>query len=394
MTASAEAHAPGGHGPGGSGLGRGWREAAQAAQNAALPSGSAVVSCSAPLGSGGLGRHLQELCEAFARGGSEVRCISASSRAAEPGGEPRHGPGIPYLASVLRAMPMLPSSPGVRARAAMIEFDRYAAARLAGAEHLLAFNGQALAQFAAARRAGLSSWSLVSANPHLRRLARQHGLARRSYPLEGSWATRLLERNLAEYEQADRIYYASEYVRSSFIEEGAPEESLVRFPLTPDPRYAPGAREPAPRFEIVFVGSLSVHKGVPLLIDAVRRLPDLDLGLRLVGGWGTPGMRRFVERARVADGRIAVCPGDPLPHLRQASLCVHPAYEDGFSYAPAEALAAGVPVIVSEDTGMNELITPGRDGLVLPTGDLGALVEAIEAAYRGEAFTMAGAGDG
>ncbi len=63
---------------------------------------------------------------------------------------------------------------------------------------------------------------------------------------------------------------------------------------------------------------------------------------------------------------------------------MHPAYEDGFAYAPAEALACGVPVIVSEDTGMKELIDPGVTGMVLPTGDLGTLTETIEAAYRGE----------
>src|SRR6185312_11220263 len=115
-------------------------------------------------------------------------------------------------------------------------------------------------------------------------------------------------------------------------------------------------------------------------------------GLRLIGGWGTPGMRRFVQRALAADARISVCPGDPLPHLRAASLCVHPAYEDGFGYAPAEAQAAGVPVIVSEDTGMKELIAVGRDGLIVPTGDLDALTEAIEQAYRGTAFPAGGDG--
>ena len=67
-------------------------------------------------------------------------------------------------------------------------------------------------------------------------------------------------------------------------------------------------------------------------------------------------MRRYLERARARDPRISVVPGDPLPHLQRARLCVHPAYEDGFGYAPAEALACGVPVIVTEDTGMKELI--------------------------------------
>lgn len=320
----------------------------------------------------------------------------------------------PYLSKVLSTVPV-PTSRGVRARAFFAEFDAHAAARLPAADHLLAFNGQALAQFRAARRKGYASTSLISANPHLRRLARQHALARSRYPLEGSWATRLLGRNLAEYAQADLIYVTSRYMRESFLEEGIDEAKLVDFPLTPDPRYTRegtrdasnhsfsdhdvsgrdfsnrgpvdrGAsdRDAADRFEIVYIGSLAVHKGVPLLVDAVRRLDHLDLRLRLVGGWGTPGMRRFIQSACAADRRIVLTPGDPLPHLRSAALCVHPAYEDGFAYAPAEALAAGVPVIVSEDTGMKELIEPGRTGLVLATGDLDAFTEAIEAAYRGE----------
>ena len=95
-------------------------------------------------------------------------------------------------------------------------------------------------------------------------------------------------------------------------------------------------------------------------------------------------MRRFVEASCAGDPRISVRPGDPLTRLRTARLCVHATYEDGFAYAPAEALAAGVPTIVSADTGMKELISEGRNGLVLATGDEQALSEAIDAAYRGE----------
>jgi glycosyltransferase involved in cell wall biosynthesis len=97
-------------------------------------------------------------------------------------------------------------------------------------------------------------------------------------------------------------------------------------------------------------------------------------------------MRRFVQQACATDRRIVAGPGDPLPHLRKASVCVHPAFEDGFAYAPAEALVGGVPVIVSEDTGMKELVDSPRAGLIVPTGDLDALAAAIEAAYRRELF--------
>lgn len=360
------------------------RERALAAQTAALAPGRAVVSCMAPLGSGGLGRHIQEILDAFERDGRPAASISESG----PRPAARHAPGVPYLITLLRAT-RFPTSLGRRACAAMTEFDAYAAAHLPRADQLVGFNGHAIGQFRAARGRGFETLTLVSANSHLRRVMRQHELALRRHPLEGSWTSHLLERNLAEYERADRLFVASRYIRESFLEEGYPEGKIVEFPLTASPRYEHAVRQPGDRFEIVYVGSLQVHKGVPLLIDALRRLPRLDAGLVLVGGWGTTGMRRFVQRACAEDPRISVAPGDPLPHLQRASLCVHPAYEDGFAYAPAEALAAGVPLIVSEDTGMKELVSVGRDGVIVPTGDLDALVEGIEAAYRGELLTGA-----
>ncbi len=97
-------------------------------------------------------------------------------------------------------------------------------------------------------------------------------------------------------------------------------------------------------------------------------------------------MRRFVQRASPRTRASVVRPGDPLPHLRRAALCVHPSYEDGFGYAPVEALACGVPRSSATTPACSELIEPGRNGLVVPTGDLDALTQAIEAAYRGELF--------
>jgi glycosyltransferase involved in cell wall biosynthesis len=369
-------------------LGTTWRLETAKAQEKALPSGATTVSCSAPYGVGGLGRHLEEIVDALGRSEQPVTRISGSTRPAASASQrdtsPRHMPAIPNLKTVLSLLPVS-ASPGWRTRAFMVEFDSYAAQRLPAADHLIAFNGQALKQVRAAKRARYQSVSLLSANSHLRRVVRQHARAHRQYSLEGSWATHLVNRNLMEYARVDRIYVASRYTLESFLEEGFHDEKLTLFPFTPASRYQP-TNEPSftGTFDIVFIGSLTVAKGVPLLIDAVRRLPHRDMRLVLVGGWTTRGMRRFIQNAIADDGRISVHPGDPLPYLRDARLCVHPTYEDGFGYAPAEALACGVPVIVSEDTGMKDLIDPGDNGVILPTGDLPALTEAIEAAYRGE----------
>jgi glycosyltransferase involved in cell wall biosynthesis len=289
-------------------------------------------------------------------------------------------------ALAVRLAPFIRLSPAWRMWAASVAFDEQAVRRLPTAEHLIAFNGTALAQLSGARQAGYASTSLVAANSHYRHVLRRHALAQQQHPgIERPWVTHLLERNLAEYAQADQVYVASRYIRESFLEEGYEESRLLRFPLTPDPRYGPPAvRSESSTFDILYIGSLSVHKGVPVLLDAFRRLPGADMRLKLLGGWSTRGMRRLLERACAEDRRISVGPGDPLEALSGARLCVHPAYEDGFAYAPAEALACGVPVLVSEDTGMKELIDPGVSGLVLPTGDAGALAEAIEAVHRGE----------
>jgi glycosyltransferase involved in cell wall biosynthesis len=361
-----------------------WREEIERIQSAVLPSGRITLTCSAARGDGGLGRHLDEILRAAARAGARATCISAGQQPPPVRAYPWRALPAAAVSRALRA-PLIPASPGLRTWAFMLEFDAQAARRIAPAEHLIAFNSQALAQFRVAARMGFDSLGLVSANPHIRHLAHQHELAHRRYPLEDSWARYLIERNIAEYARAQSIYVGSRYTAETFSEHGVAEERLVRFPFTPDPRYR--RREHAhtrEEFEILYVGRLAVHKGVPLLIDAFRRLPHRDMRLTLVGGWATRGMRRFVEQARAADARISVGPGDPLPRLRDASLCVHPTYEDGFAYAPAEALACGVPLIVSEDTGMKELIDDPRRGLILPTGDLDALTEAIDAAYRRE----------
>jgi len=79
----------------------------------------------------------------------------------------------------------------------------------------------------------------------------------------------------------------------------------------------------------------------------------------------------------MTDERITVGPGDPLPLLQRADVFVHPTYEDGFGYAPMEALACGVPVIVTEDTGMKEHVQEGENGYVVPTGSVEATAEAL-----------------
>src|ERR1700693_1087370 len=172
-------------------------------QEKALPSGRVVVSCSAPLGVGGLGRHLNEIVDALHR--REQATVRIDGSGYEDSRAGHRGPRLPTRSTVLARLPVRFSA-ATRLWAYSVDFDAYAARRLPAAEHLIAFNGTALAQIHAARRAHYGSSSLISANSHLRRVVRQHAKARRRYPLEGSWADHLVRRNVAEYARVDRIY--------------------------------------------------------------------------------------------------------------------------------------------------------------------------------------------
>jgi len=127
----------------------------------------------------------------------------------------------------------------------------------------------------------------------------------------------------------------------------------------------------------VYVGRLQVTKGLIDLFDAFATIEDRDAELLLVGGTATRAMERYIAQRAAVDGRFRFCPGDPLPALNRADVLVHPSYEDALALGPLEALACGLPVIVSEDTGMKEFVVEGETGYVVPTGDVGALTAAM-----------------
>src|SRR6202035_5721934 len=127
-----------------------WRTETERAQAAAVPCGRVVVTCSAELALGGLGRHFKEVVHALERAEQPTVCLSGSTRESAARAR-RRTPGLPDPARLLSALP-IPLSRGLRTRAMMVEFDAYAAGHLPDADHLIAFNGQALGQFREARR--------------------------------------------------------------------------------------------------------------------------------------------------------------------------------------------------------------------------------------------------
>jgi glycosyltransferase involved in cell wall biosynthesis len=335
-----------------------------------------TISCGAPYGLGGLGRHLEQLVEGARADGSLFRYYAAGE--IDAGDFAARAVGS-RLGQALSAYTPLRFNPGGRAWVGAELFDRAVARDLEPVEATVGFSGQALHTFERARELGCARLELVSPTCHVDHVVARHDAAYRLHPIEKPWLSERQRRKCTlEYELADAIHVTSGYAAESFAARGLAAK-VQHHALRVSDRFTPGTRGEDGLFRIVYVGALTVAKGVPVLLDAFRGLDDPDLRLTLVGGWATRGMRRHLAASTAADPRISIAPGDPLPQLRRSDVYVHPSWHDGFALAAREAMACGLPVVVTEDTGMKESVEGGVDGWIVPTGDAEAIAERLAA---------------
>ncbi len=342
---------------------------------------SLTIVCNAPYGGGGQGQHLAQVVEDSQDLYSEIRYYCALARADDPRGQ---AISVPRWVQWLSRIPPWRMDAGLRGDLVARFFQKRVLNQLKMHGTLLGFSGCCRSVLQSARRSGVDSLQVESPTLHGSVVRRQLDKARNRYPLEHSWMGQGYYRNtLVEYELADSIWVNSNYARETFLHEGVPEGKLRVRRLRIHPRFRPPEHSPDnTKMHIVYTGSLTVAKGVPLLLEAFAAITDPEARLTLVGGTGSRGMRQYVESALSRDPRIRVVLGDPLPVLQSATVYVHPSFSDGYGYAPMEALACGIPVIVSADTGMKDCVVDGVNGYVVPTGSVEAIVERLRQLRR------------
>ncbi len=196
-------------------------------------------------------------------------------------------------------------------------------------------------------------------------------------PAPSAW---LLERCTREALEADCVLAPSEYVRSTLAAVGVPEERIVLLPYGADTeQFLPApARRNGP-FRVLFVGQLSQRKGIKYLLEAYRRLRLPDAELLLVGNLSGSG--RGLRAYRECFRHIPPLPQPELPQwYAQADVFVYPSLHEGSALAIYEALAVGLPVITTPNSG--SVVRDGMEGFLVPVRDTAALAEKILALYE------------
>jgi glycosyltransferase involved in cell wall biosynthesis len=144
------------------------------------------------------------------------------------------------------------------------------------------------------------------------------------------------------------------------------------------------------QFVLLLVGNDWRNKGVPVLLDALALLRELKIDLLVVSSEGTEPLYASVA-SKALDGRVCVVPKrrDVEFYYAAADAYVGPSLEDTFALPPAEAMACGLPTIVSSENGTSEIITDGVDGMILrDPRDAASLAAMIRRLYEDEPFRI------
>lgn len=353
-------------------------------------SSSTALVCGAPAGAGGLGGFAATVLRALAHGGATLHVLGpapADARLAALPGVVWHVPPRLPLASVQRWTPYRWLT-GAFQRHQDAHLGQWAAEQLERLRpsRLYAFTQVALEPLEWARRAGVPS-VLDNPNGHIagfrdvyvRETWHQARRPHLGHPTPA--AVRRIER---EYALASAIRVSSPWSRESMVRRGVPEGRIAVIDQLIDlERFRPPASRPAAEgpLRVCFVGSLDVRKGFHYLLRAIRRVGAGRVRLRIVGATGDRVSRQLFQR-ELQGLSVEAMPGDPRPAYADSELFALPTLEDGFGLVVGEAMASGLPVVVTEECGAAAWVEPGHTGWCIPAASEDALVATLEEALR------------
>jgi glycosyltransferase involved in cell wall biosynthesis len=225
-----------------------------------------------------------------------------------------------------------------------------------------------------------------------------HGHVLRGYfdPLRTA-AFREIERQLGR--RSTRLIAVSPEVRDDLVELGvAPSEkfSVIRLGIPLDNRITASdeSREelrslfgvPEDRFVVGWIGRMTAIKRLDDVLLAFRdlRARGLDATLCLVGdGPDRADVERRAHELGIARHILSVgYQRDVAPYYAFFDVLLLPSANEGTPVVGIESLAAGKPVVATRVGGVPDVVEDGTDGLLVPVGDVSAMVDALERLAR------------
>jgi glycosyltransferase involved in cell wall biosynthesis len=192
---------------------------------------------------------------------------------------------------------------------------------------------------------------------------------------------RLANWEKVEHELADRIVVGSQFTRTTLIGQGVQAEKIRILPYGVGKEFVEagerrdGARN-CGKIRFLYLGQLTQRKGLSFLLEAWKGLPSGRAELVLMGGGARRGWKKQAGAGVTFVGQASR--GRVLEEMGRSDVLILPSLFEGFGLVILEAMAAGLPVITTQNTGGPDVIEEGKEGFVVPAGNAEALREKME----------------
>ena len=188
---------------------------------------------------------------------------------------------------------------------------------------------------------------------------------------------------MLEYEYTDYISVPSQFVYNTFTEFGIKEDKLIKNPYGVNLEEFYPVKKEDDTFRVIHCGAISYRKGIPYLLEAFSQLNLKKSELWIVGPIDQE-IKEFVDQYK-DDNIIFHGPkkqSDLYWYLSQCDVFCLAAIEEGLAMVQAQAMACGLPIITTTNTGGGELIENDKNGFVIPIRDIQAIKEKILYLYK------------
>jgi len=195
------------------------------------------------------------------------------------------------------------------------------------------------------------------------------------------WDDKRLNNFKREFITTDYMLAGSEFVRKSIESIIGPSDKIVKVPYGVNVDQFNVAQKDYLNgpLRLFFVGGVNRRKGVHHLLNIVSGYTKEQVVLSLAGGYDPSSdlYQNFKDKENITfEGFVTrdVVAG----HYAKSHIFVLPSLAEGLALVGLEALASGLPVLCTENTGVNDLIVEGSNGFVVPTSDPAAFKENID----------------
>ena len=192
------------------------------------------------------------------------------------------------------------------------------------------------------------------------------------------WDTTVLNRSQREIKASQYFLVPSQFVAHSLQQSGATKKQFLWCPYGVDVsqfQLKPYS-VPARPLQFVYVGGMKELKGIYYLMEAFKRLGKQKAQLTIVGAVKEQDedLQPYREQLHFAGPVLH----DKMPALlQQMDVFICPSLAEGLSLSSIEAAACGLALIVTENSGVNDLLVSGKEGFVIPIQSIDAIVEKI-----------------